>query len=314
MLSPLRSRFGIPGVISVIALVFAMLGGAYAANNSGGGKATASAKAKKGPRGPKGATGPAGPTGPAGANGKDGASGKEGPQGPAGPQGPPGTAGPAGAAGKSVTSTPIPAEPTETLCKGYGGAEYLVEDALEGTTICNGEEGSPWTDGGTLPPGATETGFYFGEGGKHTITTEYKVINEAEEEETKQEVINVGSDTLNVPISFPIPMATNVLEGHVFHGEGTQTEGTEAEFTKHCPGLSFKAPAVLSPGDLCIYENPGETAPFVGAFRTLSGNAGAALAGAFLRFALDVSKGVTRASGSFAVKGCSLTEAATICP
>lgn len=30
-----------------------MLGGAYAASNNSGGKATASAKAKKGPRGPK---------------------------------------------------------------------------------------------------------------------------------------------------------------------------------------------------------------------------------------------------------------------
>ena len=47
MFSPLRNRFGIPGAISVIALVFAMFGGAYAASdNSGGGKATASAKKK----------------------------------------------------------------------------------------------------------------------------------------------------------------------------------------------------------------------------------------------------------------------------
>jgi hypothetical protein len=60
MLSPLRNRFGIPGVISVIALVFAMLGGAYAASNSNDdGKATASAK--KGPRGPRGKPGPPGP-------------------------------------------------------------------------------------------------------------------------------------------------------------------------------------------------------------------------------------------------------------
>ena len=67
MFSTLRNRFGIPGVISVIALVFAMFGGAYAASNSsGGGKATASAKAKQGPRGKTGKTGPAGPAGPAG--------------------------------------------------------------------------------------------------------------------------------------------------------------------------------------------------------------------------------------------------------
>jgi hypothetical protein len=38
MLSPLRNRFGIPGVISVIAFVFAMLGGAYAANNISAGE------------------------------------------------------------------------------------------------------------------------------------------------------------------------------------------------------------------------------------------------------------------------------------
>jgi hypothetical protein len=132
MFSSLRTRFGIPGVISVIALVFAMFGGAYAANNSasGGGKATASAKAKKGPRGPKGATGPAGPAGaqgPAGANGKDGSTGANGGVGATGPVGPIGPEGPEGEEGE-------PGVP--------------------------GPAGSPWTMEGTLPPGATETGTY----------------------------------------------------------------------------------------------------------------------------------------------------------
>lgn len=132
MFSTLRTRFGIPGVISVIALVFAMIGGAWAANTSSGGgskatasdsratasdsQATASAKAKRGARGPRGATGPAGPTGPTGPQGATGAQGTTGPQGEQGepgPQGPPGSAGP---------------------------------------------EGSPWTLGGVLPPGKTETG------------------------------------------------------------------------------------------------------------------------------------------------------------
>jgi len=112
MFSTLRTRFGIPGVISVMALVFAMIGGAYAANNStSNGKATASAKAKKGPRGPKGATGPAGPAGAqgpagpagakgdAGANGSNGAGGEKGATGPTGPAGAKGTAGAAGATG-----------------------------------------------------------------------------------------------------------------------------------------------------------------------------------------------------------------------
>jgi len=94
MLSFLRNRFGIPGALSVIALVFAMLGGAYAANNTAnhGAKASKASKkskkkAKRGPRGPKGAKGDTGP------QGLQGAKGDTGPQGPAGPPGPAGTTG-----------------------------------------------------------------------------------------------------------------------------------------------------------------------------------------------------------------------------
>jgi hypothetical protein len=96
MLSPLRNRFGIPGVISVIALVFAMFGGAYAATNNGG-KATASAKGKPGPRGRTGKPGPTGPAGPAGSQGPAGpagAAGKNGENGKPGPAGPQGIPGP----------------------------------------------------------------------------------------------------------------------------------------------------------------------------------------------------------------------------
>jgi hypothetical protein len=130
----LRDRFGIPGVISVIALVFAMVGGAFAANNLGGdsdgSKATASAvkKGPRGPRGPRGATGPQGPVGPKGdpgapgANGKDGAPGLNGATGPTGPQGATGATGSTGPEGPE------------------------------------GIQGSPWTANGTLPSGATETG------------------------------------------------------------------------------------------------------------------------------------------------------------
>lgn len=120
MFSSFRGRFGIPGVISVIALVFAMFGGAYAATN---GNPLASAhhkksKAKRGPRGPRGKAGPVGPAGPAGPAGKDGAQGPKGDTGPVGPKGDKGDKG----------------DP--------------------------GEEGSPWTDGGTLPEEATETGVW----------------------------------------------------------------------------------------------------------------------------------------------------------
>lgn len=134
-----KSRFGIPGVISVFALVFAMLGGAYAASNDSG-NATASAKktkkAKKGPRGPRGPQGPAGPAGPqgpageAGAPGAKGAQGAQGEKGATGAEGPQGAMGPAGAAGAAGATGPI------------------------------GPEGSPWTAGGTLPSGETLTGVW----------------------------------------------------------------------------------------------------------------------------------------------------------
>ncbi len=109
MYSILRNRFGVPGVISVVALVFAMLGGAYAAGGDTGGKATSSAKAKKGPRGPKGPkgdTGAVGPQGPAGANGKDGANGKE---------------GAIGKEGKTGFTATLPAGATETGAWGGTG-------------------------------------------------------------------------------------------------------------------------------------------------------------------------------------------------
>jgi hypothetical protein len=127
MFSTLRTRFGIPGVISVIALVFAMFGGAYAASNSSNaGKATASAKAKKGPRGPKGATGPAGPAGAqgpagpagakgdAGANGSNGAAGPTGATGATGAKGATGAAGATGATGFSGFTDTLPSGKTET--------------------------------------------------------------------------------------------------------------------------------------------------------------------------------------------------------
>ncbi len=142
----------------MFALVFAMFGGAYAANNSsGGGKATASkAKAKKGPRGPKGPkgdtgpAGPAGPQGPAGANGKDGSNGTN------------GSNGSSGASGKSVVF--VNDEPEN--CENEEGVTYEVEGSGVKNEICNGEEGpagpqgSPWTAGGVLPVGATETGTF----------------------------------------------------------------------------------------------------------------------------------------------------------
>ena len=142
MFSTLRTRFGIPGVISVIALVFAMFGGAYAASNSsGGGKATASAKAKKGPRGPKGATGPAGPQGPAGSQGPAGANGKD------------GANGSNGSNGVGVTTEAASAAECPT-----GGTKFA---SASGTShVCNGEAASGGGYPEFLPSEKTETGVW----------------------------------------------------------------------------------------------------------------------------------------------------------
>jgi Collagen triple helix repeat (20 copies) len=209
MLSPLRNRFGIPGVISVIALVFAMFGGAYAASNDdGGGKATASAKGKPGPRGPRGKTGPAGPAGPAGAKGDTGAAGANGSNGSAGKN---------GVDGVSASAT------------SFGGAQHgcteggiEVKSASPTAFVCNG---SPWTAGGILPGGATETGAWGG-------TTA------------------AASDQF--PISFNIPLAAGLNSEHVVvtaaEYNGEDEAGAEHE---KCPG-SVVNPRAKS-GFLCIY-------------------------------------------------------------
>jgi hypothetical protein len=216
MLSPLRNRFGIPGVISVVALVFAMLGGAYAANSSSGGKATASAKAKRGPKGPKGATGPAGPAGAQGPQGPAGANGKDGSNGAAG------ATGTTGATGKSVTTGAA----TAGECPLVGGTTVEVEGVpASKKKICNGKNGEPWTAGGFLPQGETETGVY------NLQTT-------------------AGKEGF-AEISFTLPLETAPVATYV---EGASAPG--------CPGVVSGLPTA-DPGNLCLYKgiqigNPAE--------------------------------------------------------
>jgi Collagen triple helix repeat (20 copies) len=276
MLSPLRNRFGIPGVISVIALVFAMLGGAYAASNdSGGGKATASAKAKRGPRGPKGAAGPAGPAGPTGPAGPQGPAGAKG---DAGAKGEKGDIGSTGAPGKSVTVTPI--DTGEPECSDLGGA--LVEEQGGGSSVevCNGkngedgEEGSPWTDGGTLPPGETETGTWAFTATRAGTTGAISSFNGAW-----------------VPISFPIPLATALGENHVHFAK-------ETNFLDSCPGETENPQA--DPGEFCVYTgffpvNNADSPLIIKMNETI----GTETAGAFLNFIIKGNTPETQPVTSF---------------
>src|ERR1044072_915714 len=231
MFSRLRTRFGIPGVISVIALVFAMFGGAYAANNSasgGGGKATASAKAKKGPRGPKGPkgdTGPAGPAGPAGAKGDAGAAGSNGNDGTPGAQGNP------GATGTSAKATSFTGSKTvgSVTCT-EGGLE--VTSANQATAICNVTKGTDGQTGftKTLPSGATETGVW------------------------STPMLSPGAESIAIlNWSFPIPLSSGSYTVNAIKADGSARFPTALgnSATDQCKGSVAEPTA--EPGNLCIY-------------------------------------------------------------
>jgi hypothetical protein len=147
MLSPLRNRFGkrlrepfgkAGLTVAILALVMAMVGGAWAAVGLNGKQKKEVTTIAKKYAGKPGATGPQGPAGTNGTNGTNGEKGAK---------------GDTGANGKSVAVTPI-AKPG---CSGNGGAEVKQEDAASGVEVCNGEPGVIHP-GETLPPGATETG------------------------------------------------------------------------------------------------------------------------------------------------------------
>jgi hypothetical protein len=135
MFSMIRKRLTYANVTVTLALVFAMSGGAYAANkylitSTKQIKPTIlkTLQGKTGAAGPQGPAGPAGPQGPAGTPGTPGTKGETGPEGKQGPEGKEGKEGKQGAVGK------------------------------EGKQGLEGKEGSPWVAGGTLPSGQTETG------------------------------------------------------------------------------------------------------------------------------------------------------------
>jgi hypothetical protein len=131
MLKAIRSRLNAMSLVAVLALVFAMTGGAYAANKylitstkqikpsvlkQLQGKAGVSGA--QGPAGPGGATGPGGAQGPAGPQGPAGLPGKNGENGKPGKEGSPWTAGGTLPSGKTETGA-WAANPAE-------GAEQVI--------------------------------------------------------------------------------------------------------------------------------------------------------------------------------------------
>lgn len=274
-----REPFGTAGlVVACIALISALGGTALAAKGALTGKEKKEVtKIAKKYAGKPGAPGAAGPAGKDGTNGTNGSNGKDGTN---------GSPGAPGAEGKSVELTEIDTELPE--CEEQGGVEVKVEGEASGQEVCNGAEGSPWTDGGTLPPGAVETGTYYG---------------------TRE----AGGEYVVAPISFSIPLAQRIQPAQVFYGFGTNRE-TGTEFNEHCPGEDWKQPLVQNAGELCVYQDEiGSTATGFEGIRSsaVGGFAGTTFVGGFLRWYVEEN---LVGSGSWAVKGCNPAALPDKCP
>lgn len=238
--------------IALLALVFAITGGAFAATGSGSGndrssgigrhatltasaaKAKAKAKAKPGPRGPAGPKGAAGATGPAGPAGATGPAGPTGPQGPQGNPGSNGSNGEPGAPGASVTSKEKATGALGPHCT-EGGSEFTAGNTK--TYACNGKEGSPWAPNSQLPANATETGTW--SVGPTTVAnhTEARIAL----------------------ASFPVQLKAALTSEHVHFVTFEEIENHTAP--AQCPG-NVEEPGAAS-GNLCIYEQAMESMKFV---------------------------------------------------
>ncbi len=271
MFSRFRNQFSSAAlVLSILALVFALMGGAYAASQTNSKKG----KVAQGKRGPRGLTGKQGAVGPKGDPGAPGAIGPKGDPGAPGGQGNPGTQGNPGIAGKSVKVTAIAVGGAK--CDERGGAEVEVEGELASAQkVCNGEKGEPWTAGGTLPHGATEKGVWAFNG----------TPGETE-----------GGGDAMVPIGFTIPLSSAFFEGE----ERVHVSG-DADFGDFCGG-SADPGNVTANEHLCIWviSLSGATLKFVTNPELSCGGCTGEI-GAVMHFTVTDPK--ARGIGTWAVRG-----------
>jgi hypothetical protein len=261
-MSNLRKKLsaGGPGLmIAIIAIITALAGTAYAATKLNNTQKKEVEKIAKKYVAKPGAPGAQGQTGPPGVKGDTGSQGGKGDQGIPGLK---------GTDGKSVELVGEGAElcemsPTEKV----PGVAYEIEGSGIENTVCDGAEGSPWTAGGILPSGATETG-------KWTLTGT---------------TANTGG--VNIALSFPIQLKEALDETHVHYF-------SEGNFTTFCKG-NGSVPAPI-PGNLCVYltESVNEVV-FNGIYSNFEeGEKGSLRMGAVLAFSTPT--GVASGGGSFA--------------
>lgn len=205
----LKEPFGKAGLtVAICALILGMVGGAYAAGGLTKSQEKQVTKIAKKYAGKPGAAGPAGP---------QGSPGPAGAKGDAGPKGDPGNA------GESVTISSASVAECEE-----GGAKFS-----NGTGTKHACNGSPWTAGGTLPEGATETGVW----GASSSTSP---------------VVEGAFNGVTAPISFGIPLEAPA--NYKIAAIPTHEERENGEFPAAPAGCTGNAAEPgAEEGNLCIF-------------------------------------------------------------
>jgi hypothetical protein len=157
-----------------------------------------------------------------------------------------------------------------------GGVSNKVCNGQKGTTGAPGPEGSPWTAGGVLPSGKTETGAW---------------------------LYGPGQAGLNrTSISFTIPLASPLDGSHVHYinsaGEEVSEGGAKKEPSTVCHGTAA-APSADA-GHLCVYTFlEFETLAWNEFITDVAESPGTSTAGAILLTAAESASG--NAQGAWAV-------------
>jgi hypothetical protein len=285
MFSNIGKRLTFTNVALVLALVFAMTGGAFAAKHylitstsQISPKVLKALQGKNGSAGISGVQGPGGAAGPAGAGtkgdkGDTGSAGSQGSAGSAGPQGGTGPTGPTGDIGATgVTGVGIIGQNGKSGPTGPTGVS-----GLNGPT---GPEGVCGTSHCTLPSGAAETGTWAASG----LPGKYGPDGLLEAQ--------IAAISFSVPLANPV--TANVIKAE--EGEGEPKENLPVG----CKG-THKAPIAES-GNLCVFVTEENNASFYSAENPeteVGGKAGPT--GSLVRIIPTVKKEVMLVNGTWVV-------------
>jgi hypothetical protein len=225
LLSRIHQKLGTASfIISIVALIAALGGGAYAASGGLSGKQKKEVeKIAKKYAGKPGVAGAPGAPGPTGAKGDAGAPGGNGTNGSPGSSGSPGTD------GRSVIL--VNEEPEN--CVNDEGFTYEVEGSGNGNEVCSSAGGGGAGLPATLAPEETETGTW--------ATPVF------------------GLETF-VPISFTVPLAADLDATHVVLVPSRPPEPTaEANCNDGVAPAPSASHPEAKPGYLCVFKGHFET-------------------------------------------------------